>query len=132
MADWYFGLFTQLQVLSWDDLGISIFLIVWINNCFHIWHAAIAYFTIFLLNISWNLLWGGKCLSNEDGKCFPTFVTTFALYGFWCWWNLILFSVGIAYRVYTLLWLVPLCMGWLSSWIFLRLLITVTILILFI
>ena len=27
------------------------------------------------------MLWGGKCLSNKDRKCFPTFVTTFALYG---------------------------------------------------
>ena len=27
------------------------------------------------------LFLGGKYLSNEDRKCFPTFVTTFALYG---------------------------------------------------
>ena len=38
-------------------------------------------FTVFLLNILRNFLCGGKCLSYKDRKCFPTFVTTFALYG---------------------------------------------------
>ena len=36
---------------------------------------------VFLLNFLWNMLWGRKCLSNKYRKCFPTFVTTFALYG---------------------------------------------------
>ena len=44
-------------------------------------------FTVFLLNILWNLLCGGKCLCVRCGgkclcgKCFQAFVTKFALYG---------------------------------------------------
>ena len=49
----------------------------------------------------------------------------------WCYFDLCS-SVGIAFRVYNLLSLVPPCMVWLSSWIFLRWPITVIILFLLI
>ena len=37
---------------------------------------------VFVLNILWNLLWGGRCLSNKDKKVFSNFFENFCT----VWW----------------------------------------------
>ena len=72
----------QLQVLSLVMvLGFGILWLCELIIVFIFRKQLYLIFTVFLLNILWSLLWGGKCLSNKDRKCFPTFVTKFALCG---------------------------------------------------
>ena len=76
------ALSTQLQVLSLVMvLGFVILFLCELIIFFILGMQLWLIFKVFLLNILWNLLWSGKRLSDKSRKCFPTFVTTCALYG---------------------------------------------------
>ena len=78
----YFALSTQFQVLHLVMvLGLIILQLCELIIVFIFGLQVQLIFVVFLLNNLWNLLWGGKCLSNQDKKCFPTFLRTSALYG---------------------------------------------------
>ena len=117
MAGWIFCfIYAVASSLFSDGLGISNSETVWLNNYFHIWYAAIAYPYHISVNYVMELV--VRCLSEKDRNCFPTFVTTFTLYG---GLNQIIFlfpgfgggviSIGIAFCIYTLLLLVSSCLS---------------------
>ena len=76
----HFASSMQLQVLSIDGRRFGSFAIVWINNCFHIWHVVIVYLYGISIKYFMEIVVTWETLSIK-GKCFPTFLTTFTQYG---------------------------------------------------
>ena len=85
---------------------------MWINNCFHILQAARAYLYGISVEYLMELVVRWKCLSNKDRKCFPTLVTTFALYVglnhiIFLFWILLMLVFCLMFRWYRIWCLYP-------------------------
>ena len=56
------------------------FVVIW-HDLFHVWHASVTYFSVFLLSIVCTLFVGGKHVSNKLRNCLPMLNATCLLYG---------------------------------------------------
>ena len=119
----HFALPTQLQVL--DLVMVLGLVILWLCELKIFYGTCCEVGNAYLIKTGsfFQLLW-------QHLQCMVGWAILHSFSGFWWWWYFMFFR--IAFRVYTLFSLVPHCIASLSSWICLRLPITVIILILLI